>query len=133
MLGQGFQAKLFPEICFTLVGCLCACGTIHRVCATTWYVLHILIRRPQYAVYSLCFSTPFQLIILDIRLVFREQNFAESTKFDCPSRCAYNEEEEKVNASQQQERIDEQNFQSNEQNTTKLKILFFLHILTFID
>ncbi|XP_031638333.1 protein KRTCAP2 homolog [Contarinia nasturtii] len=41
VLGDGFQAKLFPEICFCLVGTMFACGTIHRVSATTCFLFSI--------------------------------------------------------------------------------------------
>ncbi|KAG4065965.1 hypothetical protein HA402_006683 [Bradysia odoriphaga] len=42
VLGSGFQAKLFPEIVFCLIGATFACGMIHRVCASTCFMFSLL-------------------------------------------------------------------------------------------
>lgn len=80
----------------------------------------------------------FQLHILDIRLVFCEQNFAESAKCDCTSRCAHIEKEEKVNELQ---RITTtrtatklmNKFPNEKQKSSKIKnhYFFFAHFDTY--
>ncbi|CAD7092176.1 unnamed protein product [Hermetia illucens] len=41
-LGDGFQAKFFPEVLFSLIGAVFACSMVHRVCATTCFIFSII-------------------------------------------------------------------------------------------